>query len=40
MNMASNAASVTGGAARMAYGHAMGDEAMKAAGKEQVYGKQ
>ncbi|KAH9929641.1 hypothetical protein B0H21DRAFT_109906 [Amylocystis lapponica] len=37
---ASGAASVASGAAQMAYGHVVGDEASKQAGKEAVWGKQ
>jgi len=37
--MAQGAATTAGGAAQMAYGHLMGDEAAKQAGKESVYGK-
>lgn len=38
--IAASAAGVSVGAAQMAYGHAMGDEATKQAGKEAVWGKQ
>lgn len=34
------AANMAAGAARMAYGHAVGDETAKQAGKEAVWGKQ
>ncbi|KAF7796757.1 hypothetical protein EIP86_007940 [Pleurotus ostreatoroseus] len=38
--VASSAATMAGGAARMAYGHIAGDEDAKQAGKEAIWGKQ
>ncbi|KAL0946976.1 hypothetical protein HGRIS_013126 [Hohenbuehelia grisea] len=39
-NAASGAATMATGAAQLAYGHAMGDEATKTAGREALWGKQ